>query len=148
MMFLEGDNLMAVQDSSSSLLLLNVMTQVESFMASQGTTNVNTNITIKIEEPIGEGIDIKDDFNIGAENEVGQNNANEEDNSDHAEAENKGTSKIEYSEDIQGIFYGRLDADVGYMCFIGEKRFTIFDIYDNCSGGVENQMFWDKNYRF
>ena len=44
-------------------------------MASKGTSHVNTDITIKIEEPIGEGIDIKDDFNIGAENEVGPNKA-------------------------------------------------------------------------
>ena len=110
---------------------------------------MNTDITIKIEDPIGEGIDIKDDFNIGAENEgVIKAKAGQSDDSDHAEAVNRGTSKIEYDEDIQGIFFGRHETDMGLVCLIGEKRFTVFDIYDNGSGGVESHMLWDKNYRF
>ena len=34
------------------------------------------------------------------------------------------------------------------MGLIGVMRFTIYDIFDDTSGGSEYQMLWDKNYRF
>ena len=34
------------------------------------------------------------------------------------------------------------------MALIGKMRFTIYDVYDNNTGGCDYGMTWDKDYRF
>jgi len=59
-----------------------------------------------------------------------------------------GLNYLEYDEPIRCIFTSRHESEVGYTCLLGNMRFTIYDIYDNSSGGTDYNLLWDHCYRF
>jgi len=109
-------------------------------------------ITIKIDEPIGEDIDIKNDFGgFTNDDRCNGNHAKGEkhsDDSDQPPSEVLDLNFLEYSEPIRAIFASRFETELGYLMLIGNLRFTIYDVYDDSVGGTEHALIWDKQYRF
>ena len=108
---------------------------------------MNKDITIKIEEPIGEDIDIKNDFGVGKQDDDDKKGEKNSDESDNQNAESHDLHYMVYTEPIKAIFTTRC-SELGYIALIGKMRFTIYDIYDNNSSGTDQVLLWDNDYRF
>ena len=127
--------------------MINVAAEIEAYNTA-GAKVVNREITFKIEEQLGEGIDIINDFNDdGDQKKEGDGQKNSED-SDNNMGSSTGLNYLEYDEPIKSIFTSRHETEVGYTCLIGNYRFTVYDICDNGNSGTEYTLLWDHCYRF
>jgi hypothetical protein len=46
------------------------------------------------------------------------------------------------------VFFSRYETDTAKMGFLGNMRFTIYDILDDTAGGSEIRLLWDNRYKF
>ena len=103
---MEDDHLLVAQDGESRVTIVNVQGQTDAFTLCHDVQAATKDITFKIEEPIGEGIDIKNEFGVRG-NDDGPCNAKDSDDSDHAVAGTVDQKFIEYDSPIEAIFTAR-----------------------------------------
>mmetsp|Transcript_27145 Transcript_27145/g.41301 ORF Transcript_27145/g.41301 Transcript_27145/m.41301 type:complete len:263 (-) Transcript_27145:939-1727(-) len=141
--FVDSDQIIAIQTGKNTLQLINISAQQEAYRQMNIKAKSN-DITIKIEKPIGEGIDIVDNFGIDQDQE-------DEKHSDDSEPLAAGiiTQKtLEFDQPIEAVFTSRASTQYGYLAVVGKMKFTIYYIYDDNVGGSDFQVVWSKDYRF
>lgn len=139
--------MIAAQDSNNRIALINVGAEIEAFNTA-GAKVVNREITFKIEDQLGEKIDIKNDFNDDGDGLKEKDGAKNSDDSDNNMGNATGLNFLEFDEPIKGIFASRHETEVGYTCIVGNYRFSVYDICDNGNHGTDYTLVYDNDYRF
>lgn len=114
--FLDKDNLLMLQDSDNSFLLISIEGQVQA-QINQKTLQEAKDITVKIEGPT------VIDNNFTLENEMMEEADKNSEESELAEKKSIIMRTVECSQSIQSIFTNRSTAQLGNIAVVSPMRF-------------------------
>lgn len=143
--FVDQDNLLAIQDGTQRVTLINIMSYAENFNFNVRNNEVQEK-TMKIEGPITIDVDFNEDNEKMEAQKKHQNNMS--DDSENMNTSNKSKAFIDYDGHIEKIFTSRNTSVLGYIAIVSQYRFTIYNLYDDQQGSVDMHQEWDHDIRF